>query len=248
MSSMERVQMFDCQMDAATMEDTVTHICDAIDRGDFLQHGAINVGKLVNMQNNPDLHAAVNACDVISIDGMGLVWSGRLLGLPIPERVTGIDLFRQLIARSAQRGYPVYLLGAREEIVQETARVLQSEHPELILAGYHHGYFWDDETAVVEEIRASGAKLLFVAITSPRKEVFIETWKNDFGVNFAMGVGGTFDVVAGKVKRAPGWMQAAGLEWFYRVLQEPQRMFKRYLTTNAKFAWMLTRSLIQRNH
>jgi N-acetylglucosaminyldiphosphoundecaprenol N-acetyl-beta-D-mannosaminyltransferase len=120
--------------------------------------------------------------------------------------------------------------------VETTARKVEEKHPGLKLAGYHHGYFWDDEEAVVEEIKQSGAKLLFVAITSPKKENFINRWQDRLGVNFVMGVGGTFDVVAGKVKRAPKWMQKAGLEWSYRVLQEPRRMFKRYLVTNSLFA------------
>jgi len=92
---------------------------------------------------------------------------------------------------------------------------------------------------VVEEIRKSGASLLFVAITSPRKENFINHWREQLGVYFVMGVGGTFDVMAGKVKRAPKWMQNAGLEWFYRVIQEPGRMWRRYLKTNSQFLWML---------
>ncbi|MCY1535776.1 N-acetylglucosaminyldiphosphoundecaprenol N-acetyl-beta-D-mannosaminyltransferase [compost metagenome] len=92
---------------------------------------------------------------------------------------------------------------------------------------------------MVEKVRKSGAQLLFVAITSPKKENFINRWKDQLGVNFVMGVGGTFDVVAGKVKRAPVWMQNCGLEWFYRVIQEPGRMWKRYLTTNSQFAWIL---------
>ena len=176
---------------------------------------------------------------------MGLVWGGYLLGFRIPARVTGIDLFWKLIERSAQFGYPIYLLGARTEIVEQSASVLTQRFPNLKIAGYHHGYFWDNEKAVVDMIRDSGAKLLFVAITSPRKEIFINQWKDQLGVNFAMGVGGTFDVVAGKVNRAPLWMQGAGLEWLYRVIQEPRRMFMRYLVTNVKFVWMMLRQLLK---
>src|SRR5690606_14592871 len=115
-------------------------------------------------------------------------------------------------------------------------------YPGLNVAGYHHGYFWDDEQAMVEKVRASGAQLLFVAITSPKKENFINRWRDQLGVTFVMGVGGTFDVVAGKVKRAPLWMQRWGLEWFYRVMQEPGRMWKHYLVTNSQFAWLLLKT------
>ncbi|MOA13906.1 putative N-acetylmannosaminyltransferase [compost metagenome] len=153
--------------------------------------------------------------------------------------MAGVDLFHELLAMSASNNFSIYLLGATDEVVSKTATTVQSLYPGLKIAGYHHGYFWDDEEAMVEKVRNSGAQLLFVAITSPKKENFINRWKDQLGVNFVMGVGGTFDVVAGKVKRAPVWMQNWGLEWFYRVIQEPGRMWKRYLITNTKFSWLL---------
>jgi len=173
---------------------------------------------------------------------MGVVLGARFLGHPVPERVAGVDLFHELLAMSSHSCFPVFLLGATEEVVSATASKAQAMYPQLKVAGYHHGYFWDDEAGLVEKVRASGAKLLFVAITSPKKENFINRWRDHLGVTFVMGVGGTFDVVAGKVKRAPVWMQKCGLEWFYRVLQEPRRMWKRYLVTNSKFAAMLMRA------
>jgi N-acetylglucosaminyldiphosphoundecaprenol N-acetyl-beta-D-mannosaminyltransferase len=168
-----------------------------------------------------------------------VVWAGRLLGHDIPERVAGVDLFDRLLQEAARRGYPVFLLGATQAVVSATAARCTVRYPGLQLVGYHHGYFWDNEAAVVQQIRASGARLLFVAITSPRKENFIHRWQAELGVDFVMGVGGTFDVVAGKVRRAPLWMRRSGLEWLFRVLQEPRRMWKRYLVTNVRFAVML---------
>ncbi|AOE83345.1 UDP-N-acetyl-D-mannosamine transferase [Pseudomonas sp. TCU-HL1] len=191
------------------------------------------------MQSDAILRESVSACDIINIDGMGVVWGARLLGHRVPERVAGIDLFYELLAMSATSGFSVYLLGAKDDVVSKTATTVQNLYPGLNIAGYHHGYFWGDEEAMAQKIRESGAQLLFVAITSPQKENFINRWKYQLGVNFVMGVGGTFDVVAGKVKRAPLWMQNYGLEWLYRVTQEPGRMWKRYLTTNTKFAWLL---------
>jgi N-acetylglucosaminyldiphosphoundecaprenol N-acetyl-beta-D-mannosaminyltransferase len=144
-----------------------------------------------------------------------------------------------LLAHAALRDYPVFLLGGTREVVERTAAVCRERHAGLKIAGYHHGYFWEDEAAVVEAIRVSGARLLFVAITSPKKENFINRWKHELGADFVMGVGGTFDVIAGKVKRAPEWMRRCGLEWLFRVLQEPRRMWRRYLGTNSRFALML---------
>lgn len=229
-----------------SMRETVELIDARLRAGVFTQHVVVNVAKLVHMQSDAALDASVRACDIVNIDGMGVLWGARWLGHDVPERVAGVDLFHELIALAASRGYPVFLLGATDEVVRRTADVLAAAHPALRLAGFHHGYFWDDEAAVVERIAASGARLLFVAITSPKKETFVNRWRDRLGVDFVMGVGGTFDVVAGRVRRAPRWMQRMGLEWFYRVLQEPGRMWKRYLTTNVAWLWMLLRARLGR--
>lgn len=236
---MKRIEFLSSPMDVASMDETVSFIEDKVAADNFTQHVVVNVAKLVNMQKDPELAESVKACDIINIDGMGVVWGARLCGHDIPERVAGVDLFHNLLSMSAKREFPVFLLGAKQEVVEKTVKVVEGLYPGLKVVGYSDGYFWGDEEAVVKKIRESGAKLLFVAITSPKKENFINKWQDQLGVNFVMGVGGTFDVVAGKVKRAPIWMQNAGLEWFYRVLQEPGRMWKRYLVTNSKFALLL---------
>ncbi|ATD02919.1 UDP-N-acetyl-D-mannosamine transferase [Pseudoalteromonas tetraodonis GFC] len=236
---MKRIEFLKAPMDIATMQETVSFIESRIEQKQFLQHVVVNVAKIVNMQKDPVLAESVKACEVINIDGMGVVFGARFLGHNVPERVAGVDLFHELLSMSAKRDFPVFLLGATEEVVSKTVSKVKAQNPNLNIAGYNDGYFWDDEEAVVTKIRESGAKLLFVAITSPKKENFINKWQDKLGVDFVMGVGGTFDVVAGKVKRAPLWMQKAGLEWLYRVIQEPGRMWKRYLITNSKFAYLL---------
>lgn len=236
---MKRIEFLGFPMDQATMEETVADIRSKILNGNFTQHVVVNVAKLVNMRKDAELARSVTECDIINIDGMGVVWGAKALGHKIPERVAGVDLFHNLNAMAEQESFSVFYLGAKQEVVEETANRMQAQHPNLKIAGIHHGYFWDDEEAVVEQIRQSGAQLLFVAITSPKKENFINKWRDRLGVSFVMGVGGTFDVVAGKVNRAPEWMQNAGLEWLYRVIQEPRRMWKRYLVTNSTFAWLL---------
>jgi len=236
---MKRIYVFDCPMDVATIDETVDYISDRMDRDKFTQHVVVNVAKIVNMQGDDYLSESVKNCDIINIDGMGVVWAARLLGYDIPERVAGIDLFHNLLARAAQRHIPIFLLGAERGVIERTAQVVANRYPGLDIAGFHHGYFWQEEERVVELISKSGAKMLFVAISSPLKENFINKWRDKLGVTFVMGVGGSFDVVAGRVSRAPQWMQRMGLEWVFRVLQEPRRMWKRYLVTNSRFALML---------
>lgn len=242
---MKRVELFSCPMDVATTRETVELIGSRIESRQFTQHVVVNVAKIVHMQRDMVLADSIRACDIINIDGMGVVWAARMLGVDVSERVAGVDLFDDLLAMAAERSFPVFLLGATSEVVQATAVTICERHPGLIVAGYHHGYFWDDEQSVVEKIGASGARLLFVAITSPKKENFINRWRAQLGVDFVMGVGGTFDVVAGKVRRAPVWMQRYGLEWLYRVIQEPGRMWRRYLTTNLQFAGMLLKAMLR---
>jgi N-acetylglucosaminyldiphosphoundecaprenol N-acetyl-beta-D-mannosaminyltransferase len=237
----DRVELFGVAMDAMTMDQTVQEIDRRIAAGCFTQHVVVNVAKLVQMQDDPELAAAVRACDIINVDGAGIVLGGRFLGLRIPERVAGIDLFDRLLAHGEKAGRSVFLLGATPEVIERAVENIRSRYPRLRLAGFHHGYFWDDEASIVRQIRDSGADMLFVGIGSPLKERFIDRWRDQFGVQFAMGVGGTFDVVAGKVRRAPEWMQRLGLEWLFRVIQEPRRMWRRYLVTNSRFAFMLLR-------
>ena len=240
------ISLFGVQMHAWTMEQTVNEIDRRLSDEPFTQHVVVNVAKVVNIQKDSKLGDAVLGCDIVNIDGAGIVLGGRLLGYSIPERVAGIDLFHQLLARSEASGRSAYFLGASPDVLKVAVSNIQARYPKLNIAGYHHGYFWDDEVSVVNHVRSSGADMLFVGISSPLKEQFIDNWSEQLGVKFAMGVGGTFDVVAGKVRRAPEWMQKLGLEWLYRVIQEPRRMFMRYLTTNSVFAWMLLTELARR--
>jgi len=224
------------------MTETVELIRSRVVCRQFTQHVVVNVAKLVNMQSDVELAASVRECDIINIDGMGVVWGARVLGFKVTERVAGVDLFDRLLDMAQAEGLPIFMLGGTDEVVKTAAGVVEAKYPRLHIAGIHHGYFWEDEQAIVDKIRASGARLLFVAITSPKKENFINRYRAELGADFVMGVGGTFDVVAGKVRRAPLWMQRAGLEWLFRVLQEPKRMWRRYWTTNRQFAWMLLRA------
>ncbi len=233
-------------MDSGTMSETVERIDKCIVEHCFTQHVAVNVAKIIHMKRDSQLSASVTTCDIISIDGMGIVWGARLLGKKVPERVPGVELFEELLSLSANKGYPVYLLGATPHVIEKTVTEIKNKYKNINIAGYHHGYFWDDEKSIVDKIKSSKARLLFVAISSPKKEIFINNWKKQFGVDFVMGVGGTFDVISGKVRRAPKWMQKSGLEWLYRVIQEPRRMWKRYLVTNTIFAWIVLKEMLRK--
>jgi N-acetylglucosaminyldiphosphoundecaprenol N-acetyl-beta-D-mannosaminyltransferase len=235
-----RITLMGCRVDNLTMEETLGKVEGFIQSGLPHQHVVVNVDKLVKASRDPELRQIINECALINVDGMPVVWASRLLGKPLKERVAGVDLFEALMRRAGEKGWRVFLLGAREEVVSKVAETYSGKYPGLVLAGYRNGYWKDEEEeAVAEQIRASRADLLFVAISSPKKEQFLGKYQANMRIPFAMGVGGTFDVAIGKVKRAPLWMQKSGLEWFYRFLQEPRRMFRRYFIEDMAFIGLL---------
>ena len=235
-----RVTFLDIPVDIASMEETLELACDAMRRRKRLQHVSLNVAKLVNARTDPLLRQDLQMADFVGIDGMGIVIGLHLAGHGDAERVAGIDLMTQLLGRCAAEGFRPYFLGATPEVVARAAAAARERFPGLRFAGLRDGYFGpEEEAAVVAAIRESGADCLFVGMPSPRKERFLAQNRDALGVPFVMGVGGSFDVLAGHVNRAPDWMQRSGLEWLYRLVQEPGRMWRRYATTNLAYAGLL---------
>lgn len=242
-----RIDLMGCPVDAVSIEDAIAWVAAAIRNRAGRAHSALNVAKLVKMRRDRELHRDVVTGDLITADGMGVVLAARLLGTPLPERVTGIDLMDRVLALCARESFRPYILGARPEVLDKALRRLRADYPGLTLAGARHGYFRpEDEPAIVAEINDSGADCLFVGVPTPMKERFIARNRARLMPGFVMGVGGSIDVLAGHVKRAPVWMQRAGLEWLFRTLQEPGRMWRRYLVTNAAFAVLLAKALVCR--
>jgi N-acetylglucosaminyldiphosphoundecaprenol N-acetyl-beta-D-mannosaminyltransferase len=140
----------------------------------------------------------------------------------------------------------VFILGARKEVLEEAVRRMRAELPDLRIVGAHHGYYSSaEEQGVVARIRATSPDILFLAMETPAKELFIAHHREAMGVRFVMGVGGSIDVLAGLKRRAPRWMQRAGLEWLFRLLQDPRRLAKRYLVGNTRFAWLVLREALR---
>lgn len=231
-------------LDCLTLADTIEVAETAIRHGELLHHACLNVAKFVSMRSNRELDADLRASHLISVDGVGIFWAARLLGVPVPERVAGIDLFDALLGLCASKGYRPYFLGACADVLAAAIERLQRRHPTLVLAGSHDGYFrMAEEPDVVQAIRQSKADCLFIAMPTPRKEQFLRCHRDSLGVPFIMGVGGSLDVMAGKTRRAPRAVQAMGLEWVWRMMQEPQRLAPRYFKTNIIFAAIMTKAV-----
>lgn len=232
-------------VDPFTMTDAVAQCAKTVATGGYLSIGMLNAAKVVAMRRDEQLRRAVAGCGMVLADGQSVVWASTLLGARLPERVAGIDLFTELLAESARREFRVYFLGARPRVLQRMLAEVGRRHPRLAVAGARDGYFAADEEAeVAAQIRRSGANVVFLGMTSPKKELFIGRWGEATGANVVHGVGGSFDVLAGVTRRAPGWYQSHGLEWLYRAWQEPGRLGRRYLTTNTAFVALVVRELM----
>jgi len=218
------------------MQETIQYIERIIQEGKPTQHVVINALKVNLMNDDPRLQEIVNACPLINADGASIVWAAKKLGIPLTERVAGIDLFENLVEVAAEKGYKIYFFGAKEEVVKKVKKIFEKRYPKLQIVGYRNGYFADsDEPQIVKNIAESGADMMFVAFSSPKKEFWVNKYLSELHIPFVMGVGGSFDVVAGVTDRAPKWMQNHGMEWFYRFIQEPRRLWSRYIIGNWKF-------------
>ena len=244
----EKINFLGIPIDALTMNETIDKIENTILSNGQIHHTVVNASKIVLMQKDKNLNNSVLEANLINADGQAAVWGARLLGKCIPERVTGIDLMEKLIAISSKKKYKCFFFGAEESIVVKVVEKYSSLYSENIIAGYLNGYYSkEEEIQIVKEIVNSRANILFVAITSPKKEIFLNKYKEELkNINFIMGVGGSFDVVSGKIKRAPKFMQKTGFEWLFRFLQEPKRMWKRYLLGNIQFIYLVIKNKVQK--
>ena len=243
-----RIHILNTVIDNLSMDETLEIIDKRIVSQQSLHHVVVNAGKIVAMQSDVELMQAVNEADLINADGQAVVWASKFLEKPLKERVAGIDLMTNLVELAHTRGYKIFFLGAKEKVVKKVVQTYRLQYSNNIIAGYRNGYFsTEDEKKIAQQIRDSGAQILFVAISSPTKENFLYNYRKTLAkVSFVMGVGGSFDVVSGLVKRAPLWMQNTGLEWLYRLIQEPKRMWKRYLVGNTKFILLVIKEWLKK--
>jgi len=229
------------------MDATVERIDRVIASRGFAQHAAVNAAKLVAMREDAQLARIVRDCELISADGQSVVWASRVLNDPLPTRVAGIDLMQELLALAERRRYRVFILGARDDVLARAIGRIRERHPELLVAGARDGYFSEeDAAAVADEVAAHRPDIVFVAMPSPRKEYWLGRYGRRLGAPFIMGVGGSVDVLAGEVRRAPAGVQRLGLEWLFRLAQEPRRLFRRYLSTNTRFVIYVARETARR--
>jgi N-acetylglucosaminyldiphosphoundecaprenol N-acetyl-beta-D-mannosaminyltransferase len=227
-----RVNFLGCPLDLVTSEWLLTEISRNIekrDRARVIQF--VNANKVAQVSDDADMGRIMWRADYALADGQPMLPMARLLGLRVPERIDGIGLMGKLLRLANERRYSVFLLGAKEEVVKACADKIQRDYPNVRIAGYRNGYFkMDQADDVVRQVRAAKPDILFLGFGSPMKERFADKYAHELGASII-------------VKRAPVWIQRLGLEWLYRILQEPRRMFWRYTKTNAQCLWAFVRAL-----
>lgn len=237
-----RITILNTTIDVLDSRQTIELVEQYVNRKVPLHLVGVNADKINELNKNARLRQIVNSCGVINADGASVVIASRFLNKPLPERVAGIDLMQSLIALSEKKGYSIYLLGAKQEVVEKAAEALLGQYPKLNIAGIHDGYFEEaDWPQISDELKAVAPDFVFVGITSPLKEYLVEYLQNAGNRCVFMGVGGSFDVISGKISRAPVWVQKMNMEWLYRVVQEPRRLFIRYFVGN----WIFIVSVIK---
>lgn len=241
-----RTQILGVPVDPFSMEQTIHRANDLLDEGIFAHLIGVNADKVLQAKDDASVKAALERCELVNADGASMLLAARWLNVPIPERVAGIDLMDELCTLAARRGSAVYLLGAKPNVVADARLNLQKKHPALNVVGIRDGYFGEEEyVAVGAAITKLNPAIVFVGITSPKKEILIESFRDQGLTGLFVGVGGSFDVVSGHIPRAPGWVQRLHCEWLFRMLQEPRRLFKRYLVGNTRFLILLGREKLK---
>lgn len=244
----QRINVFGCPVDQMSLDDCMSYLESIIDKKKQCHIIVINAAKVVRAQSNHQLSDILWNADLVGADGVPIIWASRILGTPLPGRVNGTDLMERLIHLSADKGYSIYFLGAKQHVLKSAIDFLQTVFPTLNIAGYRHGYFnsLNEEEEAVLQINRANPDILLLGMGTPMKEEWVQRHKSDLNIPVIHGVGGSFDILGGATRRAPRWMQRTGLEWLFRLILEPRRMWRRYCYTNTVFLSLMGQAAFKR--
>ncbi|HWE85529.1 MAG TPA: WecB/TagA/CpsF family glycosyltransferase [Terracidiphilus sp.] len=238
----DKVHLFGIPVANVTPEEAVECVHQFLHEDSLHHVVVVNTNKFWIANHVHGINDILKSADMI-VSEYGPIWASRVLGTPLKANVRGVGLFLSLIPKFEEWGVPVYFLGAREEVLQMLLERVRRAYPRLQIAGARNGFFAaSEEDKIASDIRASGAAALFVAMGSPRQEFFIEKYRNILGPRVVMGVGGSFDVLAGIKSDAPAWTHC-GIEWLYRLCLDPKNLLKRYMRVHP---WFVLRTLRER--
>lgn len=228
-----------------TMQDALHFLESFVKSGRPHRIFSINVACYVESLEDSTLRAFYESCELLTLDGMGLFYAGKLLGLPFRETVPASYLTLELLKIAAEKKYRIYILGSKPAHLRRAIDNIRQRYPDVNIVGSFHGYFTpEEEAAVVEQIAQTNPDILLIGISTPIKEQFVARNFNLLNAPVQIGIGGTIDVLAGVLHLPPSWVRRAGLEWVNRLMQEPRRLWKRYLRTNVAFGLIMVKKLL----
>lgn len=228
-------------LESMSKDEAFQHVSSFVETGKYHYQISINVAKLVFAQKDEKLLKSINAADIINADGMPIKIIATLISKKETVRMGGLDYMDGLAEKFPNWKY--YFLGARQEVIE---KVVEHYNEKINIVGWRNGYFTKDELdSIIDDINDKQTDVLFIALGTPQKEYMLYDLRNILKCKFAVGVGGAFNIIAGKQKRAPQWIQDVGMEWFYRLCQEPGRMWKRYLYTNSSFLLIIMKEVVK---
>jgi len=248
---MDKVNILGCLIDNVRFDAAVQKICDFVENRKNALIVTPNIDHVVKLIHDPEFRNIYTHANLVLADGMPLLWAARFLGTPIEERISGADLFSRLCEVSAKKGYKLFFLGGREGAATKAADVLRLKYTGVKIVGIYSPSFGfenikEENDEIVKLIKDAKPDILFVGLGAPKQEKWICAHKNECRVPVSIGIGVSFEFVSGVIKRAPLWMQKAGLEWFWRLTMEPRRLWKRYLIDDPKFFWLIIKQKVGR--
>lgn len=247
-----KVNIIGTNIDNVNMYETLRYIHELLRSDTFSYVVTANVDHLMKLRKDKVFRTIYQEANLVVADGVPLVWASKIIGTPLKERVNGTDLFLCVCEESSKKGYSIFLLGGNKGVARQTCKVLEKKFPGIKFAGYYCPEFGFEEKIdeclrIQNLIANSNASILFVGLGAPKQEKWIKKFGSGCQVRLAIGVGASFSFVTGDMRRAPIWMQRCGLEWFWRLLNEPRRLWRRYLIKDIPFIWIVLKAWVVKN-
>jgi len=244
---LEEITIFNIKINPLRRPDFLSIIESSIKSGRQIAQFGVNSATINDIVRNEEFRYTINSADLVHIDGMSVVWALRSFGYTVPERVATPDLADDILVMADREGMSIFLFGAKESTLLLCRQNIERKFPNIKIAGSRNGYYNpEEEKDIFDMINNSKPDILLLGMSSPKKELFFESYRHKLEARYILGVGGYFDIISGEIKRAPRWMQDTGLEWLYRLLQEPRRLWKRYLIGIFRFFWLVTEEKFRR--
>ena len=246
-SNIEAINIFKIRVNPLRRSDFLAIIESGIKNHEQISQFGVNSATINDIVRNEEFRETINRSDLVHIDGMSVVWALRSFGYHIPERVATPDLADDILKMADREKMSIFLFGASENVLSLCRHKIEMRYPGITLAGSRNGYYRpDEEKEIFDVINKANPDILLLGMSSPKKELFFESYRRDLKVRYILGVGGYFDIVSGHIRRAPRWMQNTGLEWLFRLLQEPRRLWKRYLIGIFQFIALVSKEKCRR--